>query len=123
MSRIDLFKRDLEAKKAVKIIAGIDNFDVQRVKNVLVAAEKCRVSAVDIAADADLIHMAKDVTTLPVFVSSTSPEMLLMAKNEGADALEIGNFDALYKKGIRISAQDVINRHLPSPSSSTARRR
>jgi len=109
MSRIDLFKKDLEAKKAVKIIAGIDNFDVHRVKNVLIAAEKCGASAVDIAADADLIQMAKDVTTLPIFVSSTSPEMLLMAKNEGADALEIGNFDALYKKGVRISAKDVVD--------------
>ena len=108
MSRIDLFKRDLENKKAVKVIAGIDNFDADKVRNVLVAAEKGGASAVDIAADAELIKMAKEVTSLPVFVSSTSPEMLLMAKNEGADALEIGNFDALYKKGIRISASDVV---------------
>ena len=32
MSRIDLFKRHLEEKRAVKIIAGIDNFDIENVK-------------------------------------------------------------------------------------------
>ncbi len=109
MSRIDSFKKDLEAKKAVKIIAGIDNFDETKVRNVIIAAEQGGASAVDIAADTALINIAKEITKLPIFVSSTSPEMLLMAKNEGADALEIGNFDALYKKGIRISAEDVLD--------------
>ncbi len=108
MSRIDLFKKDLESKKAVKIIAGIDNFDEARVRNVLIAAEKGGASAVDIAADAELIKMAKEVTSLPVFVSATSAEALSMAQKAGADALEIGNFDALYKKGLRIGTKEVL---------------
>ena len=32
MSRIESFKRALSEKRAVKIIAGIDNFDVENVK-------------------------------------------------------------------------------------------
>ena len=32
MSRIDLFKRALAEKRAVKVIAGIDNFDIEKVK-------------------------------------------------------------------------------------------
>ncbi|MCR4881617.1 MAG: DUF561 domain-containing protein [bacterium] len=108
MSRIDLFKKALEEKKAVKVIAGIDNFDGQRVRNVVIAAQKGGAHAVDIAADAGLIRMAKETCELPIFVSSTSPDMLAMAAKEGADALEIGNFDALYRKGLRIGADEVL---------------
>ena len=108
MSRIDLFKKALDAKKAVKVIAGIDNFDGQRVRNVVIAAQKGGAHAVDIAADAGLIRMAKEACELPIFVSSTSPEMLAMAVREGADAIEIGNFDALYRKGLRIGADEVL---------------
>ena len=35
MSRIESFKRALAEKRAVKIIAGIDNFDVESVKKVV----------------------------------------------------------------------------------------
>ena len=38
MSRIESFKRALSEKRAVKIIAGIDNFDVENVKKVVMAA-------------------------------------------------------------------------------------
>ena len=31
--RIDLFKQALEEKRAVKVIAGIDNFDIEKVIN------------------------------------------------------------------------------------------
>lgn len=109
MSRIDLFKKDLRAKKAVKIIAGIDNYDKDNVRNVVMAAEKAGASAVDICADEDIIRMVQEISTIPVFVSSIESQKLLMAKELGVDALEIGNFDALYRKGLRISAQEVYN--------------
>ncbi|MDD3593526.1 MAG: DUF561 domain-containing protein [Candidatus Gastranaerophilales bacterium] len=107
MNRIEQFKQDLKDKKAVKIIAGIDNFDAEKVKQVVTAASKAGASAVDIACDEALIAMAKEISDIAVFVSSTSPKMLQMAKENGADALELGNFDALYKKGLRIGAQEV----------------
>lgn len=109
MKRIDSFKRDLEAKRAVKIIAGIDNFDINRVKNVVIAADKAGAGAVDVAASEEIIKMAKETTTLPVFVSSIVPQDLAMAVNAGADAIEIGNFDALYKKGMRMSADEILD--------------
>lgn len=37
MSRIESFKRALSEKRAVKIIAGIDNFDAESVKKVVMA--------------------------------------------------------------------------------------
>ncbi|MCD7879568.1 MAG: DUF561 domain-containing protein [Candidatus Gastranaerophilales bacterium] len=108
MNRIDLFKRDLEAKKAVKIIAGIDNFNKESVKNVAVAAEMGGASAIDICYDEEIISMVKGMTSIPVFVSSIVPEELANAVKLGADAIEVGNFDALYKKGQRFGAEKVL---------------
>ena len=109
MKRINLFKKDLEAKKAVKIIAGIDNFDIDRVRSVVIAADRAGASAVDVSANEEIIKMAKETTSLPVFVSSIVPEDLAMAVKAGADAIEIGNFDALYKKGMRMSAMEILD--------------
>ena len=109
MKRITSFRKDLEAKKAVKIIAGIDNFDMDRVRNVVIAADKAGASAVDVAAKEEIIRMAKETTSLPVFVSSIVPQDLAMAVKAGADAIEIGNFDALYKKGLRMSAEEILD--------------
>ena len=109
MKRITSFRKDLEAKRAVKIIAGIDNFDMDRVRNVVIAADKAGASAVDVAAKEEIIKMAKKTTSLPVFVSSIVPQDLAMAVKAGADAIEIGNFDALYKKGLRMSAEEILD--------------
>lgn len=104
---IEVFKKHLREKRAVKIIAGIDNYDIQNVKKVCCAAQLGHASAVDIAADKKVYDVARKSTKLPIFVSSTSPYKLLEAVKWGADAIEIGNFDALYKKGETFSADTV----------------
>lgn len=109
MNKIERFKNDLAEKRAIKIIAGIDNFNSESVKNVVSAAEMGGASAVDICYDKDIISMVKDMTSLPVFVSSIVPSELASAVELGADAIEVGNFDALYKKGARVSANDVLD--------------
>ncbi len=109
MSRIESFKRALDEKRAVKIIAGIDNFDAEKVKKVVLAASNSGASAVDICADPDIIAMVRNLTDLPIFVSSVDPEELAHAVALGADAVELGNFDALYKKGISFSSSQVLN--------------
>lgn len=109
MNKIERFKNDLSEKRAIKIIAGIDNFNSESVKNVVSAAEMGGASAVDICYDKDIISMVKDMTSLPVFVSSIVPSELASAVELGADAIEVGNFDALYKKGARVSANDVLD--------------
>lgn len=109
MSRIESFKRALDERRAVKIIAGIDNFDAENVKKVVVAASNSGASAIDICANPDIIAMVRTMTDLPLFVSSVDPEELAHAVILGADAVELGNFDALYKKGISFSAEQVLN--------------
>jgi len=108
MNKIALLKQYLEEKKCVKVIAGIDNFDTEKVKKIVTAADQGGASAVDVAAREDIISVTKQLTDLPVFVSSIKPEELKMAADCGADVLEIGNFDALYNKGLRISAEEVL---------------
>ena len=109
MSRIDLFKDHLSAKKAVKIIAGIDNFDIDNVKKVVRAAEVSGASAVDICADENIVSEIRNMTEMPLFVSSIVPAELARAVELGADAIELGNFDVLYKKGVSFNKDEVLN--------------
>ena len=109
MSRIESFKRALTEKRAVKVIAGIDNFNAEGVKKVVLAASNSGASAIDICANPDIIAMARQMTELPLFVSSINPQELAHAVALGADAVELGNFDALYKKGQSFSASQVLN--------------
>jgi len=108
MSRIDLFKQHLKEKRAVKVIAGIDNFDIENIKKVISAANQAGASAIDICASEEIYVIARQLTNLPLFVSSIDPEELAFAVKLGADAIELGNFDALYKEGARFSAEDVL---------------
>ena len=109
MSRIDSFKQALSEKRAVKIIAGIDNFDANRVRNVVMAAEQAGARAVDICADREIISMVREMTNMPIFVSSIKPQDLAMSIAMGADAIELGNFDALYKNGISMTGSQVMD--------------
>lgn len=106
--KIEKLKDSLTEKRCVKVIAGIDNFNVENVKNVVIAADRGGADAVDIAASRELIETVKEITNLPVFVSSINPEELYMAVDAGADAIEVGNYDVLYKNGERISASKVL---------------
>ena len=40
MARIDSFKHALEEKRAVKVIAGIDNFDIETLKKIVENIER-----------------------------------------------------------------------------------
>lgn len=99
----------LADKKLVKMIAGIDNTNLENVKAVVLAAEAAGAGAVDVAATPEVVALAKSLTTLPVFASSVDAEALAQAVLAGADVAEIGNFDALYAKGAYFTAQDVLN--------------
>lgn len=94
--------------RALKIISGLTNFDRDRVAAVVRAADQGGATFLDIAADADLVRMAKALTTLPICVSAVEAEAFLAPVAAGADLIEIGNFDAFYAQGIRFQAADVL---------------
>ncbi|MBR2069193.1 MAG: DUF561 domain-containing protein [Candidatus Gastranaerophilales bacterium] len=104
---IEVFKKHLRERRAVKIIAGINNYDLKNVAQVCKAAQMGHASAVDISADINVYKTARKNTKLPVFVSSIHPFELLEAAKWGADAIEIGNFDALYKEGRSFTSEEV----------------
>jgi deoxyribose-phosphate aldolase len=94
--------------QALKIISGLTNFDRDRVAAVVRAAEQGGATFVDIAADADLVRLAKEITHLPICVSAVEAEAFLAPVEAGADLIEIGNFDAFYAQGIRFEADEVL---------------
>ena len=107
MKRLESLRRSLSSKKCVKVIAGINNFDVEQIKKVISAADQGGASAIDISAREDILFVAREMTDMPIFVSSVVPEELAMAARNGATALEIGNYDALYAENRTISTSEI----------------
>ncbi len=98
----------LEQNRALKVISGLTNFDADRVAATVKAADQGGATCVDIAADADLVKLARQLTDLPICVSAIEAEKFLPAVEAGANLIEIGNFDAFYAHGIRFEANEVL---------------
>jgi hypothetical protein len=93
---------------ALKIISGLQNFDPASVQMVVQAANLGGATYVDIAAQPELIAIAKNCGNLPVCVSAVEPELLAAAVKQGADLVEIGNYDSFYAQGLDFSAEQVL---------------
>lgn len=93
---------------ALKVISGLTNFQADRVAAIVKAADQGGATLVDIAADAELVRLAKQLTSLPICVSAIEPDQFVAAVSAGADLIEIGNFDAFYAQGRTFSATDVL---------------
>ncbi len=96
-------------RTVLKIISGLTNFEPTRVMAVVKAADQGGATLVDIAADAELVRLAKAETTLPICVSAVEPEAFLAPVAAGADLIEIGNFDAFYAQGRRFEGPEVLD--------------
>ncbi|MEN9215956.1 MAG: DUF561 domain-containing protein [Gloeomargarita sp. HHBFW_bins_162] len=94
-------------KQAVKIISGITQFDPQVVGRVVRAADRGGATYVDIASDPALVTMARQMTDLPICVSTIVPEQLPACVAAGADMVELGNFDPFYAQGEVFTAERV----------------
>lgn len=101
--------RAFATNKALKVISGLNNFDVENVVAICRSAEMGGATFVDIAANDHLIKTVRQSINIPVCVSAVEPELLLSGVNSGADLVEIGNFDSFYAQGITFSAQEVLN--------------
>lgn len=102
---IEVFKKHLREKRAIKISAYGDNFE-QSVK-ICQAAQESRASAVDIPVNAKMYEAARKNTKLPLFASSIHPFELLEAVRLGVDAIQIGNYFESYKIGRKFSADEI----------------
>jgi hypothetical protein len=95
-------------KNALKIISGLTNFDAERVAAIVKAADLGGATFVDIAADPELVKLAKQLTHLPICVSAIEPDSFVSAVAAGADLIEIGNYDAFYAQGQCFEAAEVL---------------
>ena len=102
------FQNALENGQALKVISGLTNLDRDNVAAVVQAASQGGATFVDIAADAELVRMVRQLIELPICVSAVEPKKFVNAVEAGADLIEIGNFDAFYTQGIRFEGPEVL---------------
>lgn len=116
MKNITLLRQALSEKRLLKVISGIDNVDLSRVEMILSSAIEAKATAIDVAAKREVLSLATEMiesshSEIALFASSIVPEELAMAVNEyHVDAIELGNFDALYREsGKSLSSMEVLN--------------
>ncbi|RUR85800.1 DUF561 domain-containing protein [Chlorogloeopsis fritschii PCC 9212] len=93
---------------ALKVISGLNNFDTNSVAATVKAAHHGGATFVDIAADPALVKLAKRLTNIPICVSAVEPEKFVQAVENGAELIEIGNFDSFYAQGRRFETEEVL---------------
>ena len=102
-------QRSLEQRSALKVIAGLMNFDASSVALVARAAGHGGADLIDVACDPELVSLAiRESGGVPVCVSSVEPEQFPAAVAAGAVMVEIGNFDAFYPEGRVFGAEEVL---------------
>nr|YP_010199348.1 hypothetical protein LK036_pgp159 [Gracilariopsis tenuifrons]AXF36223.1 hypothetical protein [Gracilariopsis tenuifrons]UAD89206.1 hypothetical protein [Gracilariopsis tenuifrons] len=102
-------EQKIEDQRAVKVITGLDNFSIDSIIKIVKAAEIGKASYVDIASNPQIVRIVKSITKLPICVSSIDPKELSNCVIQGADIVEIGNFDKFYSKKIFFSSQEILN--------------
>jgi thiamine monophosphate synthase len=113
MSRLSSLPTALQAalaeRRALKVIAGLNNFDASSVARVARAAAAGGADLIDVACDAELVRLVREVAPgLPICVSAVEPALFVAAVAAGADMVEIGNFDSFYPQGIMFGAEEVL---------------
>lgn len=98
----------LQKSQVLKLIVGLDNFNLTEVIKKVQAAELGEATYIDIAANIDILRKIQKVSSLPICVSSIDIDKLYECYKEGADILEISNFDIFYKKRIFFSEHQIL---------------
>jgi Protein of unknown function (DUF561) len=98
----------LAERCALKVIAGLTNFDAASVERISRAAGLGGADLIDVACDPALVRLAAEVSGLPICVSAVDPELFPAAVAAGAAMVEIGNYDAFYPLGRLFDAAEVL---------------
>ena len=102
-------QKELYKKSLLKIISGLNNFDIESVQMIAKAAAIGGADVIDIACKPLLVEKVLDITSLPICVSAVEPILFIDSVKAGATFIEIGNFDSFYEKGIMFSANQVLS--------------
>ena len=98
----------LAERRALKVIAGLTNFDAASVARISRAAGLGGADLIDVACDPELVRLAAEASGLPICVSAVDPELFPAAVEAGAALVEIGNYDAFYPLGRVFDAAEVL---------------
>ena len=98
----------LTERRALKVIAGLTNFDAASVARISRAAGLGGADLIDVACDPELVRLAAEASGLPICVSAVDPELFPAAVAAGAALVEIGNYDAFYPLGRVFDAPEVL---------------
>ena len=101
-------RQALTERRALKVIAGLTNFDAASVERISRAAGLGGADLIDVACDPELVELAARVSGLPICVSAVDPELFTAAVAAGAALVEIGNYDAFYPLGRVFDAAEVL---------------
>ena len=115
MNSIELFKQALSEKRALKVISGINNLNLEKVEMVVSSAIEAKATAIDVAANEEVLSLATRLISesnsdITLFASSISAiELANAVNNFRVNAIELGNFDALYNQGITMSSIQILD--------------
>ncbi|MFM7674587.1 MAG: DUF561 domain-containing protein, partial [Synechococcus sp.] len=112
MSRLSSLPSSLQGaiaeRRALKVIAGLANFDAASVARISRAAGAGGADLIDVACDPALVRLAAEASGLPICVSAVEPELFPAAVAAGAAMVEIGNYDSFYPQGRVFDAAEVL---------------
>ena len=98
----------LAERRALKVIAGLTNFDHASVERIARAAGCGGADLIDVACDPELVKLAAAASGLPICVSAVDPELFPAGVAAGAALVEIGNYDAFYPLGRVFDGEEVL---------------
>tara|TARA_B100000212_G_C27377903_1_gene535538 strand:- start:701 stop:1477 length:777 start_codon:yes stop_codon:yes gene_type:complete len=102
-------QEELHKKSLLKVISGLNNFDIESVKMIAKAASLGGADIIDLACKPELVETVLNITSLPICVSAVEPKLFLDSVKAGAALIEIGNFDSFYEKGITFTGEQVLD--------------
>lgn len=102
-------KEACKNKTILKVIIGLDNFNLGDTVRKVQSAERAGATYVDIAANVQILREVKSISSIPICVSSINMHELIACSIAGADILEIGNFDIFYAKGLSFSKEQIFH--------------
>lgn len=98
----------LDENRLLKVISGITNYDLNKVRKIVHSAQIAGAVLVDICDDENIIKEMQNCFDINLCVSSIDVNKLKNADLLGVAMIELGNYEALHEQGIFYTAQEVL---------------
>lgn len=96
-------------RQVVKIITGINNTNISQIEKVAKAAAISNATYLDVVANTKIVSFLKSFSTLPICVSSIDPIDIYNCVVAGADMIELGNYDFLYRRRLYLGRDEILH--------------